>query len=263
MIRNIASVVAQAVRRLAAGWRLPLVFVALFAALLGSLYLFIAIRQATVIDVVLTLVMILLAPIFFFVMEELSISYARESLSTGVLIKRSLREFWKLIVIAIPLVVIAILFIYLINKIRVDAPAVAHETARTVSQSGRGAAPAAKLIDWKFVGVTALRYLVFGIALPLAAIHLWIASAKTGLGKTLKNSARIVARGFLPRSVLTYSAGLAVFGVAPYLLLFTKTLSDKPWLELALLGGRLTACALLMLFGWVITNGALSQLADE
>jgi hypothetical protein len=49
-----------------------------------------------------------------------------------------------------------------------------------------------------------------------------------------------------------------VFGLIPYLLLFSAIPAKKVWLEIGLFAGRIVATFLLSLFGWVVTMNALA-----
>ena len=106
--------------------------------------------------------------------------------------------------------------------------------------------------------LSSVRYLIFGLVLPLAAIHLWLATVREGLGAAIRKLNRHLSRAFAPQSVLIYMAGFLIFGVAPYLLLFRATPTKHAWLEVSLLVVRLAVVFALTLFGWVITVRALS-----
>src|SRR5438309_971290 len=98
------------------------------------------------------------------------------------------------------------------------------------------------------------------LSLPLAAIHLWIETASSGLRKTIKSSPRILARALAPHPVLTYLIGFVFFAVVPYFLIVTRTQMTNAWLDFGLLTARLILAAALSLVGWVVTVGALGQL---
>src|SRR4030081_441371 len=113
-------------------------------------------------------------------------------------------------------------------------------------------------VDWKAAMLSSVRYLIFGIVLPLTAIHLWLATVREGLWAAIRKLNRHLSRAFAPQSVLIYMAGFLIFGVAPYLLLFKATPTKHAWLEVSLLVVRLAVVFTLTLFGWVITVRALS-----
>ena len=90
------------------------------------------------------------------------------------------------------------------------------------------------------------------IVYPFAAIQLWIATTREGLGAALKGIGRAVARAFAPRSVLIYAVGLLIFGVTPYFLIFTRMPVSNWWVEVGLLAARLALALIFVLFGWVM-----------
>jgi hypothetical protein len=119
--------------------------------------------------------------------------------------------------------------------------------------------PPARPINWKFALFSTIRYLAFGLFLPLAAIHLWLVTVRDGLGRAVRKIGSLLARAFAPQSVLIYIAGFLVFAVAPYFLLFKTTQSSRAWLELSSLVARLIVVFALTLFGWTITVRALAR----
>jgi hypothetical protein len=175
------------------------------------------------------------------------------------LLKTSLRDFWKLFVISLPLILIGLLAIYLLGKVDTTAPATAaREAARTLPAPPR-LAPKTQPVSWQSVAITTIQYLLFGLMLPLAAIHLWIATTREGLQQAFRRLPRILARAFAPRSVLVYAIGFLVFAVVPYFLIVTKTSVNSAWLDAGLLVARLLLAALFSLIGWVVTVGALAE----
>ena len=100
--------------------------------------------------------------------------------------------------------------------------------------------------------------LLFGLVLPLAAIHVWLVTARDGLGAAIKRAGGILSRAFAPQSVLIYVLGFIVFGVIPYFILFKSTTSSRAWLDISLLATRMALVFALTLLGWVITIKALS-----
>jgi hypothetical protein len=260
MLKNVMNSITTAARHLLRNWRAIVVFLGLYLALLAALYFFVVIREANIWQVLLTLLLAIVAPVLFFVLQAMGVSYTQDGTGVGVLLLRSLRECWKLIVISVPIVLLAWLIIYLLGKLETNmlggirdaaqaATAVPRSAARTSEQPGR----------WMEIAITALRFLLLGIALPLAAIHLWIATAREGLGAALKGAGRAVVRAFAPRAVLTYAVGLVIFGVIPYFLIFTRTPVGNWWVEGGLLGARLVLALMFVLFGWIITLGALTE----
>jgi hypothetical protein len=127
----------------------------------------------------------------------------------------------------------------------------------------RPVAPKPQPVHWQAVAITTLEYLIFFLILPLAAIHLWIATAREGLKRAIKQSARIVARGLSPQAVVTYAIGFVFFAIIPYFLVVTRTPAGSAWLDAGLLVVRLLLAVAFSLIGWVATVGALAELRES
>lgn len=235
----------------------------LYAALLASIYLFVTTREASVLQLIITALAALAAPVLFFMLQAAGVaSFDDAGARLGSTLRRALRDFWKILLISLPLILLAVLIVYLTNKLHVHFAALDPNTAPpppalTPVQPFDGPRPAP--MRWADALISALRLLLLGVALPLAAIHLWINVAREGLGKTLKKSLRILARALAPQSVLIYVVGLIFFGLMPYFLIFTRTPVSNSWLELIIFGLRLALAFMLTLWGWVVTIGALDK----
>jgi hypothetical protein len=254
------SIVAAA-RKVLTNWRAMLLLAIVYASLLAALYFFVAIREASIGQVVLTFALAILVPVLFFVLQSMVAGQTNEA-TAGSLLRRSLTSFWKLILITLPLIALAVLIAYLLGKAQNRFGVSVNDVAATSSQRLAETAnrrPAARPIDWKVALFSTIRYLCFGLVLPLAAIHLWLATVRDGLGGAIRRIATLLARAFAPQSVLIYIAGFLIFAVAPYFLLFRATQTKHAWLELSLLVGRLVVVFALTLFGWTITVRALAQ----
>ncbi len=264
MLTETLHSIVTAARKVFTNWRATLLLAIVYASLLAALYFFLAVREASLGQVILTFALAVLAPLLFFVLQAMVAGQTDEG-SARSLLSRSLTSFWKLILISLPLIALAVLIAYLLSKAQahwnigvIDPDAeVTHRLASSTS------APHARPIDWKVALLSTVRYLAFGLLLPLAAIHLWIATAQEGLLAAIRRLPTHLARAFAPRSVLIYIAGFLIFGVVPYFLLFKTTSTKHAWLELSLLVLRLVAVFALTLFGWVITVRALGQNSTE
>lgn len=219
----------SAARQLFRSWSTLLLLAGLYAGLLVSLYLFVSTREATVSQLLLTLALTVIAPALFFGVQAVSVNYAN---GPSGLIRKAASDFLKLIVVTVPLVALTALALYGLGKI---------QTQPTV--------------------VTAIRYLLGGVIAPLLAIQLWVAVSRDGLRSLLGRLRNVVVNAFAPQSVFVYACGLLFFGVAPYLLIFASTASERAWLEISLFAFRLLVSAVLILLGWVTTVGALSILS--
>jgi hypothetical protein len=260
MLKETFQSIATAARTVLKNWKSTLLIAIVYASLLAVLYFFVVIREATFVQVTLTFASAIVAPLLFFVLQAMIASDAGEG-STGSMLRRALSSFWKLILVTLPLIALAVLIVYLLGKAqaRFDANAINAAAAlpRRVSSlaNARDATPP---IDWRAASLSTLRYLAFGLVLPLAAIHLWLATVQEGLGPALKKLKTLLARTFAPQSILIYVVGFLVFAVIPYFLLF-KTVSTKhAWLEIALMVARLAIVFALTLFGWVMTVKAIA-----
>lgn len=207
--------------------RLVLVMLLLiWAGLLTAVYVFASTREATISQLILTLVVVIAAPALFFVLQAVSITYA-----DGVVIRKLLFDSLKLIAVSVPVIAVTLLGIYGLNKIQ------SHITLATT-----------------------LRYLLIGVVAPMLAIQLWIVTTNSGLRELMKSMRGVLSRTFAPQSMFVYGCGFLIFAVVPYVLLQIGTSIQRPWLELSVLMLRLVASALLILLGWVTTVGAISIL---
>ncbi len=247
MIKNVWTAVTVAAGKLLRNWRSVAIFVGFYAALLLMLYLFFTAREARLWDVLLNLALILFTPALFFMIQCLGVSYTQNGISSGFLLRQALCDFWKLILVSVPMLILTWLCLGGFGLVE--------------GWLGR-----TKTGVWPKIGIIALRYLLFAFVLPLVMIRLWIAAMREGVGATFRRIGRNLLSAFAPHSVLIYAAGLIVFALIPYFLISVRTTVHNAWLELGLLGVRLALALLLMLFGWVITLGALTEIsrtADE
>jgi hypothetical protein len=258
-MKRIFHSLSSAFGELFRGWGVLFVLLALYLVMLGAVYLFFVTREATIGQLMLSLVLALAAPVLFLIIQTMAARYNSQRGRAMQLLFGSVRDFWKLLVIAVPLIVIAAMAIYLFSKFDKSAPAAAiREAVRPASP--RAIAPKAQPIHWQSVALKTLEYLVFFLVLPLAMIHLWIDTAQSGLSKTIKKMPRTLGRALGPQSVITYLIGFLFFLVVPYFLIVTKTSVTNTWLDFGLLVTRLVLAVVLSLVGWVVTVGALGSL---
>ncbi len=256
-----------ATRRLLRQWRVMAVMAAVYASLLAALFLFVATKEATRWQVMLTLVFAALAPALFFLLQAMIVNYAHGEAKAITLLRRSFRDSCRLALSSIPLALLAVLFIYLLNKpysysaLQLPFPRFVQETL-TPTQHQPSSTSQTTLLSWSQLALSTLRLLVFAIVLPLGAIHLWGATVREGLLKALKKLPRNLAHAFAPRSALTYTIGLILFGLIPYFLLFTHTPAGNHWVEFAFFVTRLVLVFIFTLYGWALTMNALAIEGD-
>ena len=265
MLTETFSSIATAVRRVFANWPALLLVAIVYVALLVTLYFFVAVREASIAQVTLTFALALAAPILFFLLQTMianGFSDSVQPVNAGLLAKRSLTNFWKVMVITLPVIALAILLIYLLAKYQSQLAAVPDSATQLhpMAASSRTHETARAPINWKGAALSTVRYLALGLVLPLAAIHLWLATARDGLIAAIKRTGQLLARAFAPQSVLIYAVGFLIFAVVPYFLLFRTTPNKHAWLDLILLGIRVALVFALTLLGWVITVKAIALL---
>src|SRR6266852_2495369 len=234
------------------------IFAALYAVLLATLYGYIATREATVWQVIITLVGLMVIPAEFFILQAAILDQARDQ---GFRWRTILIDALKILVGTIPILIVAYVVWYLLNKCQ------GHYPAPKPAIVFPPAPPKAQPLHWPTLLFATLRCLLFGIALPLAAIHLWFEVAghdlKTLFAGFLRRIGYVFARVVSSNSVLTYALGLIVFVLIPYALLFVPITIKGNKTEFAFFILRLVLVFVFTLFGWIVTVDALAKLPRE
>src|SRR5262249_19275872 len=174
------------------------------------------------------------------------------------------KDFWKLVVISIPVALLVWAVIYFAGRIDSSIKPTVQQAARALTPRPKApghAVPSAP-VPWQVTLTWTVAYVLLLAAFPLMLAQVWAKVARLGFGEALRSLGRTLARAFAPRAVLTYVFGFIFFAVVPYLLVFVKTPAANAWIEAGLLAARLIIAALLTLLGWTMTVGALSELAD-
>lgn len=270
MTKNVLSSIFAAARDLL---RHPLAFallVALYLALIAACFFFITTREATVWQLFVTGAAALGVPLLFFVVQAAGASYAIGERSPAGLLNRTARSFLKVLAVSLPVILLAVLSVYLLNKLERRVQLTPEERARihdaaSASENETEASSSAEAtrrpppVRWKYLFVSALRLFVLGVFLPLAAMHLWLAAARDGFKAAIIRLPRLIARAFSARSMLTYGIGMIVFALIPYFLITKRTPLSSNTFELLVFGARILIAFTLMLFGWVMTMTALAR----
>ncbi|HKC84557.1 MAG TPA: hypothetical protein VKG02_01205 [Blastocatellia bacterium] len=252
MVKDVVHSIAAAAQRLFANWAALLISLSLYAALLGAIYFFFKIREATATQVALNLILPIAAVALFFMIQAMGLSYVRIGVGAGYLLKRSLEDCWRILLASLPLILIAWLIVYLFGKA---------DQAFFIESGGAGSK--SMVWGWGAVAAHAVQILMLHVLLPLIAIHLWIAAVRGGLAAAFKGFNRVVTRALAPRSLLIYAAICAVFGATVYFLLFQQATFTGPWTQLWAVGIK-TALALLLTFiGWLLTLGSMAELTTR
>jgi hypothetical protein len=251
MIKDVLQVIASAARKMVTNWGASLILFVVYALLLAVCYSFFTTGEATAVQVFMTiLVLPVAAVVLFFVLQAMGLSYVRIGVGPIYVMKRAWKDFWKLLLVSLPLILLFWLAVYLFGKLRVT---LLGESLAFVS-SGRGSLNF--ILNWA-------QFLVLWVVFPLIAIHLWISAIGEGVGATLSKGGlgRSLKRAFSPRSVLIYIVVLVVFGVVAYLLFFTRTFVQSEWTELWLFGARLAAALVTIFLGWLLALGSMAEFA--
>jgi hypothetical protein len=259
MLRNIINAISSATRALFSDWKTAIVFVALYAAFVFSLYLFFTTPEARMWQVALTFLLLLIIPILFFVLQAMGVNYTDSETKFNDLLKQAGRNFWKLLLISLPFIALIWFLVWGVNKLEFISVTGIREAAMSSEQTKAGE-ERIKLI--KTVATTVNGLLLYFI-LPLLSIQLWIAVLRDGFKRTLKGIGRVLLRAFAPRVVMTYLLGFLVFGVLPYFILTTRTPLKSPWMDLSVLGIRIALALLVILIGWMVTLGAMKILTAK
>lgn len=235
-----------------------LILVGLYALLLVSFYFFIATREATVWQVFVTYVLLLLVPAEFFVLQATILQFAREH-------RFALKQIGvialKLAVVTIPIVIVGAFVWWLMNKLQARFPAPPAPIVFAPTP------PKAQLIHWPTLIITTLKFVLFGIAFPLAAIHLWIEAAAcdvrasfAGGAKTIFGTiGRALGRAFSSESAFVYGLGLILFVLGPYVILLPRLPFKGAKTAFAMFSVQVIVAFALILIGWIVTVTTLAR----
>jgi hypothetical protein len=240
-----------------------LLFVILYALLLGTFYFFVSTREATVWQVLITYALLILIPAEFFLLQAAIIDSARDLPFSW---KRILRHALKIFVVTIPVLIVGWALWYLVNKLAFRWPAPPFSPLALDAKS-----PNPAPMHWPTLLIATLRFVLFGVALPLAAIHLWIevtardvrAMFAGGAKAFLKQVGNAMARAFSSESVFIYGLGLIAFALIPYLLLLLKINIKGTKTAFAAFTIQIVLALLFTLVGWVITLATLVRSKGE
>ena len=129
MLAETFNSMATATRNVFRNWQAMGVIAIVYASLLAVLYFFVIVREATVVQITLTFASAIVAPILFFVLQTM-VANENETLAPLPLLRRSLTSFWKIVLVTLPLIALAVLVIYLLGKAQVRFDTSASEARR-------------------------------------------------------------------------------------------------------------------------------------
>ena len=255
MIKESFAALGASTRDLFRNWRGLLLVAALYGLLLASLYFFFS-TGVNPFGLVITALTLLGVPLFF-LFQAAAANAALPEATAGRVARRAPRDLVKVLLLTVPVVVAAVLFVYFLGKLQGWLPKVDEPPHMNVAASVMGERP--RPLYWQDALLSSSWLLLLGVVLPLTAAHLWLSAVRVGMTATLKGFHRVVGRAFAPRSVLVYAVGLFLFGLMPYFVLFTRTPLTNGWAEMTVFGARLALVFALTLVGWVVTLGALAR----
>jgi hypothetical protein len=239
------------------------VFALIYALLLATFFKFVWTREATLWQVLITYSFMVLIPAEFFILQAAIIDRVRDQKFRW---RAILIDALKFFVVTIPILLVAWLLYYLLNKwqVRYPAPTVA---TLPIAPGPPKAAP----VHWPSLLFATARFVLLGVALPLATINLWIAVAggevrslfADGAKPFFKRIGAALARAFASDSVLIYALGLIVFVALPYVFLFVPLTVKGNKTDFAVFVLRLVLTFVFSLVGWVVTVSALVRSSLE
>lgn len=238
-------------------------YAGLYALLLATLYFFIATREATVWQVVITLVFLVLIPAEFFIFQAAIIDHALDQKFRW---RAILISAFKLFVATIPILIIGCVLFILLNKWQAHFPA-----PGPVALPVPAGPPKPQPLHWPTLLFVTLRGLLFAVALPLATIHVWIevvacdlrSSLRSGAKTILKRIGRRFSCAFASDSVLIYALGLIIFVLVPYAILFVPIPTKGTKTDFAVFILRLVLVFVFTLIGWIATVTTLAKTNTE
>lgn len=239
------------------------VFAILYALLLLIFFRFIWIREATVWQVFVTYTFMILIPLLFFIFQAAIIDRVLDQRFRWRVI---LIDALKFLAITIPVLLVGWLLYYLLNKIALRFPAPVVQVLPAAQSASKPQA-----LHWPSLLFATLRFVLLGVALPLATIHLWIVVAggevrshfSGGAQPLFKRMGSAISRAFGSESVLIYALGLIVFFVLPYAALWIPFTPKGNKTDFAVFIARLFLTYIFSLIGWVVTISALTRSTVE
>lgn len=236
------------------------IFIVIYALLLISFYFFISTREATVWQVLVTYALLLIVPALFFALQAAILEFARGRTFD---VKNLLLSALKIAAVTIPVLMVGALLWWLMNKLQARFPAPPAPLVFPPTP------PKAPPTHWPTLLITTLRFVLFGVALPLATIQFWIEASVcdvrasfAGGAKTIFGTiGRALARAFSSESVFVYGLGLILFVLGPYLILLPRLTFTGTKTAFTLFVVQVIVAFLLALIGWVVTLTTLSKIA--
>ena len=130
MTKNVLASIFAAARDLLRSPRAFALLVALYLAFILACFFFITTREATLWQLFVTGASALGVPLLFFVVQAAGASYAVGERGAAGLLRRTARSFGKVLLVSLPLILLAVLAVYLLNKLEDRVKLTPEERAR-------------------------------------------------------------------------------------------------------------------------------------
>src|SRR5215472_17517320 len=218
MIKSSFGLIKEQTLELLTNWKALAIFAGLYALLLATLYGFVATREATIVQVVLTLSFIAAAPALFFILQAVILE---QPLTSGIRWYAVLVRSCRLALATLPVLLIGWLSWWALNHWQAHYPV----PPVIVNAFQPPPAPQPLHLHWPTVIFESLRGALLIIVLPLIQIRLWsratdfklshLSLSKSGLGVLARQIGNLLARALMPQSVLVYALGLVLVVLIP------------------------------------------------
>ncbi len=263
MINDVIHALAASVRGMWRSKGATAVSMLLFAIFLAETYAFAAEREASVAQVILTLAMGVVAPVLFFAFQSSAWALGRGERVRLHDRPRAARQFWKPLVASVPVALLAWGCVALLNWLSAPPAPSPEGLGVPVDVPSPLAHDAAVGFFTREMGFATARVLVYGVVLPLLAIHLWFAALRDGLITSMKHIVTTLRSAWSPVAMIIYLIGGLLFAVGPYYLLFVHVEVKSTAADMLVLALRGLLVFLLIFFGWTATLGALRAHAER
>ncbi|MDQ3917621.1 MAG: hypothetical protein M3348_04015, partial [Acidobacteriota bacterium] len=131
----------------------------LYFALLACLYVFYATGVASAGQLVLSGLTALAAPLLFFILQGAVVAFAQPGTTFGAMLRRTPRDFLKVLLLALPIIALAVGLVYLLGLLQAHLPKI-EEAPRAVLSATHAEPPAP--LHWQDALVSALWLLLLG-----------------------------------------------------------------------------------------------------
>ncbi len=239
MLQQAWNSIRSAFRGVLSRPRVVVVAFLIYLLFIGVIWVFVTTREATILDLFVTVVSALAAVVLFFVLQAIAVGYG-EGLHLKAVVAGVLRNSAKLFVATLPVIALGIIAYLALNRLTPEEYAPGNFFTRTLL-------PAVKVI-------------LFWLILPLLAIRLWIVTARNGLRAAYTRIGRIFIECFAPRQNLTFVLVAAVTGAIAFPLIYRKTPIDREWIEIGVLSARIALASIVIFLGWFLGVRSLSEL---